>query len=201
MHICIVSFMMLYFCFLGCSSGLWSLGLTGWLSGASAAQPSCRQHRIPPAPQHHHHCRRRHPGSAGWVGAHSPNTRSAAQMMSGFYWVDLKKDKFLFVCFLLQMLFRNECNIFILPFFHSSRSDGVREKRCDSDTELWRTVRLHPDGHAHSLQLFWLRHQQLHPASCCAQGLYRSSCLSSTDNLPSLNLWSLLLSYFYFYTI
>ena len=61
---------------------------------------------------------------------------------------------------------------FIIAVFHSSHSNRVWERRRDFDTKLWTAVRLGPDGHTHSLQLHWFRHQQLYSAGCRAQGLF-----------------------------
>lgn len=59
---------------------------------------------------------------------------------------------------------------YISSLLHSSHDDSVWERRRDFDTKLWETVRLRPDGDAHSLQLHWLKHQWLHPAGCSPQG-------------------------------
>lgn len=76
---------------------------------------------------------------------------------------------------------------FIISVLHSSHSAGLWERRRDFDTKLWQTVRLRPDSHINGLQLHWLRHQQLHPAGCCAQGLshYQWRNALSTDKLAN----------------
>lgn len=56
-------------------------------------------------------------------------------------------------------------------FVHcSSCSAGLRQRRRDFDHRLWQTVRLRPDSHFNSLQLYWSRHQQFHAAGSCTQG-------------------------------
>lgn len=76
---------------------------------------------------------------------------------------------------------------FMISVLHSSHSAGLWERRRDFDTRLWQTVRLGPDSHINGLQLHWLRHQQLHPAGCGAQGLshYQWQNTLSTDKLAN----------------
>lgn len=104
---------------------------------------------------------------------------------------NLPKSFSVLMCFFFFYFLHNICvkvmQHFIISVLHSSHSAGLWERRRDFDTKLWQTVRLRPDSHINGLQLHWLRHQQLHPAGCCAQGLshYQWRNTLSTDKLAN----------------
>lgn len=73
---------------------------------------------------------------------------------------------------------------FVVSVLHSAHTAGLWERWRDFDFKLWQTVRRSPDSPVNSLQLHWLRHQQLHPAGCGAQGLCQHHT-ATTDQLDN----------------